>query len=173
MMTFSFPTDLTQITPELVTQVLRVTGALHNTSVSQLDMEKITGETSFNAQVVRLSLNYDGAEVGAPRTLILKLPTANTALHANAAVFRPGTKENWFYRRVAPLNQLRVPKCYYSAVDAASGAGILLLEDLASAQRISQVTGISAAEARLALRSLAGLHAGWWEQQSASEIIEL
>lgn len=171
-MPFSFPTDLAQITPELVTQVLQGSGIVSGATITHLHAEIVTGEVSFNAQLVRLWLRYDRPEV-APPTLIVKLPTPNLALHANAMIFRPGAKEDWFYRRIAPRNQLQVPRCYYSAVDPATGQVVLVLEDLATAQRINQITGVSADEAQLVLRSQADLHAHWWQQQSAPEIKEL
>ena len=37
-----------------------------------------------------------------------------------------------FYRDVAPLVSLRMPRCYFAAMDADSGHSLLLLEDLAA-----------------------------------------
>lgn len=171
-MSFSFPNNLAQITPELITQLLQTNGIASRANVTDLHAEIVTGAVSFHAQIVRLWLRYDRPEV-APPSLIVKLPTPNLALHANALIFRPGAKEDWFYRRIALLNQLQAPRCYYSAVDPATGQAVLVLEDLATAQRINQITGIAANEARLVLRSLAALHAHWWQRPSAPEIAEL
>lgn len=165
--------DLTHITPELITQLLHKGGTGLGTIVTHLRSETVTGEASFNAQIIRLWLTYDRPSDEGPRSLILKLPTTNAALHANAAVFQPGAKEDWFYRRIAPLNQIQAPRCYYSAVHALTGGVVLLLEDLAATQRINQVTGVSAAEAQPALQALASLHARWWEQHATPEITEL
>lgn len=165
--------DLTQITPELITQFLHKDGTGAEANVTHLRSEIVTGEVSFNAQIVRLWLTYDQPRVEGPRSLILKLPTTNAALLANATVFQPGTKEDWFYRRIAPLNQIQAPRCYYSTVDPATGGVVLLLEDLTATQRINQVTGVSAAEAQLALQALASLHVHWWNHHSAPEITEL
>jgi hypothetical protein len=172
-MSFVFPTDLAQITPGLITQILHENQALAGAKVTYLRTESVTGEVSFHAQIVRLWLTYDQPAAAAPRSLIVKLPTRDVSLRATAAVFRPGAKETWFYRRIAPRNQLAAPRCYYSADDPTTGESVLLLEDLATAQRISHVTGVSAEAARLALRALAALHARWWRLATALEMVEL
>jgi hypothetical protein len=172
-MQYNHDSFIPHITPEWITWVLYQTGVLRNATVTQIDMERISGEVSFNAQLMRLSLTYNFVEATAPHTLILKLPTTDTTLQANATVFRPGSKEHWFYQRIAPSTRLHVARCYYSAVDATTRESVLVLEDLVSAQRINQVTGVAADAAQLALQSVAGLHSGWWERQSATEIQEL
>src|SRR5262249_35328990 len=68
---------------------------------------------------------------------------------------------------------LAVPHCYFGAVDETSHGSVLLLQDLTPAQTGDQVAGMSVGRAELALRSLARLHAAWWQQEQAPEIQEL
>jgi hypothetical protein len=142
---------------------------LRQATVSTVRAEPLEGRVSFNAQLARLWLTYNRPEVGAPRSLIAKLPTGNVELHQNAVVFRPGVKECWFYQHGASRTLLDVPKCYYSTVDDATGESFLLLEDLAPARAGDWVDGISIEEAALALRTLARLHAAWWMTDPAAE----
>lgn len=162
----------TLLTPAFLTARLRSAGVLQHAAVTTVAATALVGQASFNAQLYRLHLEYDAAEVGAPTTLIAKLPTANAALRDSAAVFQPGKKEVWFYQKGAARTPVHIPRCYYAAVDKASDASMLVLEDLAPARTGNQVQGASHAEAQLALQALASIHAAWWGTD-ASEAKEL
>ena len=84
------PASPDQITPAFLVPILREAGVLRQATVSAVRAEPLEGRVSFNAQLVRLWLTYDRSEVGAPQSLIAKLPTGNTELYQNAVVFRPG-----------------------------------------------------------------------------------
>lgn len=135
--------------------------------------ERLGGTNAFNATILRLFLTYDPASAPGPRTLIAKLPTADTELHARASVLQPGRREQWFYRRAAPRVPVRVPRCYYSRVDRSTGESLLLLEDLTAHPTGDWLAGATLRQARVALRSLARLHARWWGASSDPAIQEL
>jgi hypothetical protein len=158
-----------QVTPDFLTAILRSLGLLHRAVVTATTVESLAAKTSFNAQLARVYLTYDRRERDAPRSLIAKLPTLKADLHQRAAVFQPGAKESWFYRHGAARTPLNVPRCYFNAVDDATGESALLLEDLAPAYTGDWVEGVSEDEAELALRSLARLHAAWWATDPAAE----
>ena len=135
--------------------------------------EELTGPKNFNANLWRLYITYDPPRPAAPQTLIAKLPTSVPELHERAAIFQPGSRENWFYRSGSPRSPINVPRCYYNGIDVATGQSILLLEDLAPALSGNQLKGATLPEARLALESLARLHARWWADADCVEIQEL
>jgi hypothetical protein len=164
-----FPTSAVQITPAFLTSILKSAGALGRASVTAIDVEPLAAETSFNAQLARVYLTYDRQEPKAPRSVIAKLPTANPELQQHAAVFQPGAKETWFYRYGAARSPLNVPRCYFNAVHDATGESVLLLEDLAPADTGDWAAGVALDEAKLALRSLARLHAAWWAADPTAE----
>ncbi len=157
------PASPDEIGPTWLTEVLRSGGIFGDASVTSLRAEPIGDEASFNAQIVRLTVSFDREEVGAPRTMIAKLPTADAAVREVGEHFRPNETEIRFYRDVAPASRLRIPRCYYSAMDPGSGAFVLILEDLAPARVLDQAVGCSVGQAELALGNLALLHADWWE----------
>ena len=167
----TLPETHAQITPAFLSPILRSAGVLRRASVAAIHVEPLApdGAGLFNAQLARLCLTYDAPEAEAPRSLIAKLPTRNTELHHNAAVFQPGARECWFYRQGVARTPLDVPRCYFSAVDATMGESFLLLEDLAPARTGNRMDGASSEEAELVLRSLARMHAAWWgaEQELA------
>jgi hypothetical protein len=167
----ALPETPAQITPAFLSPILRSAGLLRRASVTAVQVEPLApdGAGFFNAQLARLHLAYDVPEAEAPCSLIAKLPTRNTELQHNAAVFQPGARECWFYRQGVARTPVDVPRCYFGAVDAAVGESSLLLEDLAPARTGNRIDGVSSEEAELALRSLARMHAAWWgaEQELA------
>ena len=163
------PKTPSQITTQFLTSVLRSAGVLHQATVSSIRVKPLLAKTSYNAQMARLHLAYERREDEAPHSLIAKLPTTDTDLHQNAAVFRPGAKESWFYQHGAARSPLNVPRCYFNAVASAYNESVLLLQDLAPAQTGDWVDGVSLEQAELALRAIARQHAAWWAVDPTTE----
>lgn len=139
-----------------------INSILPHPTVREITVVPFVGEGSYNAQLYRLHLTHNDEITDKPHTLIVKLPTTNSDLYDNAAVFRPGEREQWFYRYAIQQTPINVPHCYYSAVDELSDSSVLVLEDLAPAQVGSWIEGISADNAALVLNAIAQLHATWW-----------
>jgi hypothetical protein len=78
-------------------------------------------------------------------------------------------REVRFYEQIAPLSNLRTPRCYFSALDPNSGLSLLLLEDLYFAENGSAITGCSLEDAEIAVLALAPFHAQWWQQPFTGE----
>jgi thiamine kinase-like enzyme len=134
--------------------------------------QQLTGQPAFNANIWRIRLTYDPPQPHAPASLIAKLPTVQAELHERATILQPGARENWFYRVAAPCSPVLTPRCYYQAIDETSGQSVLLLEEIV-APTGSQLAGATLAQARLALDSLARLHAAWWQAADREEVQEL
>jgi hypothetical protein len=119
-----------------------------------------TGQVSDS---FRLHLDYD-RPVTLPPTLIAKVPAADPASRGAARAFRTYEIEACFYAQVAPrLPGVSLAACYYSAYDSEPDEYVVLLADLAPALPGDQLTGLTAAEAALAVDELAALHAAGWE----------
>ena len=160
-----------QLTPALLNSVLQPFLDTDSATVIEVSEEKLVGQ--FNADLRRLYLTYDQPAGAAPQSLIAKLPTPDARLNERAAVFQPGSRENWFYSSGAARSSIHIPCCYYNTTDNATGQSILLLEDLSHAPTGSQFRGSTVEQAELALNSLARLHAGWWNDTSSMAIQEL
>ena len=80
-------------------------------------LQPIGAGAGFIGDILRVSLQYDGRNQGAPATLIAKLPTsdAKRALMSNAARFNE--REIRFYRELAAESRVRTPQCYYADMD--------------------------------------------------------
>ncbi|NUM43872.1 MAG: phosphotransferase [Anaerolineales bacterium] len=160
-----------QLTPAFLNSVLRPFLETDHAMVIEVKEEQLAGQ--FNADLRRLFLTYDQPAGMALQSLIAKLPTTDSRLNERAAVFQPGSRENWFYSSAASRSSVPIPFCYYNAIDNATGQSILLLEDLSHAPTGNQFKGATVEQAELALTSLARLHAGWWNDTSSMAIQEL
>lgn len=157
-----FPTTLEAITPQWLTSALRGCGALNGAEVRSFEATTLGVGVGFMSAMRRLQLAYDDPACGAPRTLIAKLPPADPGARQIDQAFNFYEKEVGFYQLIAPSTPIRAPKAYLSAYEPQSRDFVLLLEDLAPARVGDQLAGLTAAEAAMALRAVAGLHGRWW-----------
>lgn len=65
---------------------------------------------------------------------------------------------------------LPVPDCAYGAFDPATGASVLLLQDLAELRPGKFLGGLSAAETRSVVAALADIHGTWWNAPGVAEL---
>jgi thiamine kinase-like enzyme len=159
----SIPETSADLTPQWLTAALRESGVLRGASVSSARVDAIGVGAGFIGDVARVTLAYDRHAGAAPATLIAKLPTRDPHRRNLGNLARFNEREIRFYRDVAATMPLRTPRCYFSAMDVAAQRYALLLEDLLPARVGDQVAGCSVADAELVVRSIAQLHAAWWE----------
>jgi hypothetical protein len=114
----------------------------------------------------RLSLVGDGA----PSTIIAKLAAPTEEGRFVATVLNMYGREVGFYTDLAARCAIDHPACYYAAHDPATQDTVLLLEDVSlRAELLDQVEGCAVADTRPALRTLAQLHACFWDDASLAE----
>ena len=157
------PRRFDDITPAWLTSTFRESGVLHAAGVSGLTVDPIGIGVGFLGQLARLRLTYHRPENGAPATAIAKLPTLEPGGRGICQLFQFYEREIQFYRDLGHAMPVRVPRCYASVMDVAADAYILLLEDLGDLPMGNDATGCSAAEAELAIRTIARVHGAWWE----------
>ena len=160
------PSDLREVTASWLTEALHSKEVSSKASVTGYSAETIAGGNGFMNQVVRLGLRYDDP-VDLPRSVVLKLPSADPALRMLSNRLGSSQRELRFYQDVATQDvatggQLQTPRIYYGGMDAATGDTVLLLEDVSGRQGDS-VAGCSLAEAECAITQLAEFQASWWD----------
>jgi aminoglycoside phosphotransferase (APT) family kinase protein len=116
-----------------------------------------TGQTS---STYRLAIDADHC---AP-SLIAKLADGDEA--ARRRVVTAHRNEVGFYRQLAPLVDVPVPACLYSAISEDGSSFTLLLEDLSPRLPGRQSDGCSQAHATMAVRNLGRLHASHWNDDA-------
>jgi hypothetical protein len=158
----AIPRCIEDITPEYLTGALRTRGLIRDAAVTGCQCESIGVGVGFLGQLARIRLDYDRDERRAPRTLIAKMPTVDPGGREICRLFRFYEREIRFYDDVAPNVEMRVPERYFSAMDVDADDYLLFLEDITDARIGDEVAGCTAAEAEMAVRSIAEFHAKWW-----------
>jgi hypothetical protein len=120
-------------------------------------------------QLVRLTPTYADGTAG-PASLIAKLPSPYEANRAQMQLFRYYVREALFYREVAPTSSLRVPRCYWSAIDNEQNLSALLLEDLGHLYAPDQIAGFDPALATRAVKALGTFQAEWWQSPRLDDL---
>jgi Phosphotransferase enzyme family len=150
----TIPRVLDDLTPQWCSEAL-------GRSITTLTSTTIGVGVGLVGQLARLEL--DGPD--GPATMIAKLaaPTEETRFVASA--LNMYGREVGFYTELASRTSIPHPVCHYAAHDAVSQDTVLLLEDVAPRGRaLDQVAGCTVTEARPAIRTLARLHACFWDE---------
>jgi thiamine kinase-like enzyme len=159
-----FPRTVEEITSEWLTQVLRESGAIRESSVvSFTTAAGLSGGLVGN--VNRMLLEYNQKEDGAPDSVVAKV--ANTDEEFRTRVNHSGYtgREIEFYRQYAPIAGMGSPSIYAIEYDRESGYFIILLEDLGHLREVHQSADCSFADGSSAVQSLARMHAKWWDHE--------
>lgn len=164
MSLLSIPDTPNDITPQWLTDALYSTGTFPNAVVTSLCIEPIA-EFTCAGQLARLHLSFSQPKSTLPSTLVAKLHAPDEPIRAKTRPFTPDKQEILFYQQLASEIALRIPQCYYSAMNATDGKYVRILEDLAPAKVGDQIKGSTAKETAIALRAIAGFHAHWWQSE--------
>jgi len=157
------PRQFADLTPAWLTSVLRDGGSVRAASVTGIAVEPIGVGVGFLGQLARLRLTYDRPEAGAPASVIGKFPTLDPGGRQICQMFRFYEREVLFYRELARHVPVRVPRCWGSVMDVAADDYLILLEDLGSLPMGDDAAGCTGPQAEVAIRSIAALHATWWD----------
>ena len=154
-----FPSSPAAVTPAWLTDNLHRTGALEDGAVTAVEWLPIgTGQVGDSA---RFTLTYDRPGAG-PATLAGKFAAADPTSRQTAVTHGLYAKEVAFYRELAEVLAIRTPRALAAEVSDEGDAFVLLFEDLGPARGGNQLAGCGIADARQAVRQLAGLHAPSW-----------
>jgi len=133
-------------------------GAVLGADVRSVDVVPIgTGQTGAT---YRLTASYANGAADLPASFAVKLPSQDDTVRERVALgYR---SEHVFYTHFAHLVRVPIPHHHYCEISDDGGDFVLLLDDLAPAVQGDQIGGCTPAEAELAVRALAGLHAPTW-----------
>ena len=125
--------------------------------------EPIAEGKGFMSQLYKLLLDYDADSSDLPRSVVLKLPSADPLMRTLFERLGQNQREVLFYQQGIDRGHLETPRSYYCGVDPATGDTALLLEDMSDARQGDSVAGCTVAEAQMAIAQLARFHASWWD----------
>jgi aminoglycoside phosphotransferase (APT) family kinase protein len=156
------PKTMEEISAPWMTDVLRGAGILRRATVRAVDVQAIGQGVGFLSGRARVTISYDRAEEGAPATVVVKLPASIKEGIAFAESTHAYEREIRFYREVAPRTPIRVPRMLATIMEPGDNVFILVMEDLKGLTAGDQVIGMSRAQVLAAVRTIAPLHALWW-----------
>lgn len=156
------PKTIEDIRAPWLTDVLRGAGILRRATVRAVDVHAIGQGVGFLSGRARVTISYDQAEEGAPATVVVKLPASIKEGMDFAEATHAYEREIRFYREVAPRTPIRVPRMFATIMEPADNVFILVMEDLKGLTAGDQVIGMSRAQVLAAVRTIAPLHALWW-----------
>ena len=124
-----------------------------------------TGQVGQN---VRFELTY-GAGHG-PRSIVGKFASADPTSRGTGITQNNYLKEVRFYQELRPTLAVQAPQVLFTAIDPATHAFCLIMEDLAPAVQGDQIVGCTVDEASLAIAEAVKLHAPRWGDASLNDL---
>lgn len=110
-----------------------------------------------------LAWDGPGAE-DLPTRVVAKLAAAGAESRFVATVLNMYAREVGFYRELAAATPIPSPRCFFAQHDPETQDTVLILEDVsARGAQLDQIEGCGLDDAEPALRTLARMHAAWWE----------
>jgi Ecdysteroid kinase-like family len=152
----TIPRTIADITPEWLSDAL-------GRSVTSITTEPVGVGVGLVGQLFRVRMEVDGE----PSTVVAKLSAPTDEGRFVATVLNMYGREVGFYTELSPRTTIAHPACYFAAHDPVTQDSVLLLEDVSARGRGGdQIAGHSLTEARSAIRTLARLHACFWDDAS-------
>ena len=165
------PAGLDDLTPEWLTAALSETDVLRSGHVAEVACERVGAEYGFTGLIGRAHLRYRNASSESPRSLIAKLPMAETVEisgYRNVQERDPTRMERYYERAAREVRFYRqagaafAPTMYYADSDDATRRVALLLEDVSGGRQGDVLLGCSIDDAANVIQELAPFHARWW-----------
>ncbi|CAN5198655.1 hypothetical protein BH10PLA2_BH10PLA2_22880 [soil metagenome] len=164
------PKTIEDISAKWLDDVLREAGVLKQSTVCAVDVHGIGEGVGFLSGRARVAIRCDQVEEGVPATVVVKLPSCIKEGMDFADSTHAYEREIRFYRDVAPRTSIRVPRMYATIMEPAEQAFILVMEDLRELTAGDQVQGMRRPQILDAVRTIAPLHAGWWNGDQRGEL---
>ncbi len=157
--------DRNGITAEWLTDALRKGRALPRGRVSAVEVGDIGVGRGYISQSVRVTPAYEGADGDLPTSLVAKAPTflglPEYLQEWSATIIE--TEINW-YREASGECPARIAR-HYGGVFENRTSYALLMEDLGGLGTLDQTDSCPPEQALLIVRTLARIHAHWWESE--------
>ena len=141
-------------------------------SVAFEDMEAIEQGAASDTFRARIAYRDDDGPPG-PETVIVKLPSPKRSVRRTSRVMSVYAVECEFYLRIAAHTPVTAPGLLYGDFDKRDHSFVLLLADLREMESIQFRDGASPERAMTAIRSLARLHAAFWNHEGSSVLSEV
>ena len=153
------------VTPKWLSAALHANGI--EATISDVVTETVgTGQLG---ETRRFHLSYaPGTKGDPPRSLVGKFPSDDSTAATTGKEMGFYRAELMFYQELAHRSAINTPKVYVAELDPDNNF-VLLFEDLAPAYQGDHMLGCTVAEARMALKEAALLHAPFWNDRTLEQ----
>ncbi len=163
MSTLTIPANPAAVTAEWMTEVLHQAGALPvDSRVAAITIEPLGAGVGVMGELARIQMAYDGEPGAAPTTVIVKSPSPFEENRAQGVGLGMYEAEIRFMRELDAATAVRTPQVYFADIISGTAEFVVVMEDLGHLVMGDQVQGVTVAQARDAVSTMADLHAGWW-----------
>ena len=175
-----FPRGVDGLTSDWLTSVLHSAERLSApVGVESFQTERIGEGVGMTSYLYRVHLTYEAAsgamqhaEGSAPETVIVKFATDDPTTRSMIDSLSLYQREVRFYAELSEGNAFRIPFCYLAQQATNSTDFVLVLEDVGALSALDQLVGCTWEQSVLAVRTVAGFHAKWWEHASLDGLSE-
>lgn len=176
-----FPRKLDELTTDWLSSVLHNAERLSApVGVASFRAERIGEGVGMTSYLYRLHLTYENGASGtgdhapgsAPATVVVKFATDDPTTRGMIDSLSLYQREVRFYAELSEGNPFRIPFCYLAQLASDSTDFVLLLEDVGGLTAIDQLVGCTWEQSVLAVQTIAGFHAKWWEHESLEALTE-
>jgi aminoglycoside phosphotransferase (APT) family kinase protein len=162
--------SIDDLTTEWFTSALREGGTIPARGFVTEARSELIG-TGQVGSVVRSELAYDAAGPGAPASVVVKLPATDPSRRQTGIVMGLYESEVRFYKEIAPLAAIAVPRLHWADVEPDKGRATLVIDDLTGCTDAGDmITGSTPEQAELAFAELVKLQAPLWNDPGLREL---
>lgn len=160
MSNVKIPVDVTEVSPSWIEAALNAGGKVAVGSVSGAELTQIGEGVGVMGEIYRANLTYSAGS--GPSTVVVKLPSRADANREQGVSLGMYEAEVNFYTKCADRTNAYVPNAYFAAIEPGTASFVIVMEDLGGLSMVSQIDGMSDAQAVAAIDTLASVHGSWW-----------
>ena len=154
-----------EITPQWLTQILRVSGVITKSSVASIRVDQLAKGKAWLSSIGRVEVRYDSDTENAPSAFVIKMLSQSDGHRDAEYELGAYKREIAFYEHIAPGLPIRLPNLYYS-----NNRNLMLMEDLSSLTAGDQIQGMTYEQVLITLESLAKVQAAYWNSPALEKI---
>lgn len=172
MTSLPIPATPDSVSAAWLTDVLRGAGAIGASDrVESFTAEQVGAGVGVMGVLVRATLHYaSGVPTGAPRSVVVKLPSPYEENRAQGVAMGMYEAEVRFLNELAARTPVRLPKVYFAEIVSGTAEFAIVMEDLGHLEIGDQIAGLPVAQAGAAVLALADVHAAWWGRVQVPEM---
>ena len=160
------PSSAGDISVEWMRNALAFGGWRNDVMSRDFRVEPIGTQMGHIGTTYRCRLTYSDAS---SHNVIVKAPSSNKKILRHSEKLHFYRNEFAFYKKIAPLAPIQTPSILFGQINDGKNF-VFVMEDLSHLNVVDQIEGASEDQARRVIRSIAPMHAMFWNQLDRREL---